>query len=216
MATYDITAEIRTAGETAATIRKNKKVPGIVYGKTQDPISFCLDSSDFLRLYRKAGESSIINLKVGKEDLEVLVHQTQKHPITGDFTHVDFYAITRWEALQTNIQISFVWESQAKKDGAIIEESMKEISVKCLPRNLVDHFEADLSLLKEAGQFIRVSDLGIDPEKYELVADSEDVIASAITPRVEVVEDTAPEVELPEGVADESTEWNEGEADKAG
>lgn len=215
MATFDITGEIRTANETASTIRKNKKVPGIVYGKTQDPISFCLDSSAFLRLYRKAGESSIINLKVGKEDLEVLVHQTQKHPITGDFTHVDFYAITRWEALQTNIHINFVWESQAKKDGAIIEESMKEISVKCLPRNLVDHFDADLSLLVEAGQFIRVSDLGIDPEKYELLASEEDVVASAVTPRVEIIEDTAPEMELPEWVAEENNEWDNSEADKS-
>ena len=82
MATFTITADIKGVSEKASEIRKSKKVPGIVYGKTQDPIAFSLDSSDFLRLYRKAGESNIINLKVGKEDIEVLVHQTQKHPVT--------------------------------------------------------------------------------------------------------------------------------------
>ncbi len=217
MATYALTADIRTKDERAADIRKRKKVPGIVYGKTQAPISFCVDSSDLLRLYRKAGESNIINLKVGKEDIEVLVHQTQRHPITGDFTHIDFYAITRGEALQTNIHINFIGESEAKKEGAIIEESMKEITVKCLPRNLVDHFDVDLWLLKEAGDFIRVSDLGIDPEKYEVLVWEDDVVASAIMPKIEVIEDTAPEMELPEWVAEEwaTEEWAEGNEQKS-
>ena len=202
MATYAITADIRTMDTKPATIRKSKKVPGIVYGKTQAPIAFSVDSSDFLRLYRKAGESNIINLKVGKEELEVLVHQTQKHHITGEFTHVDFYAITRGETLQTQIHFNFIGESPAQKEGAIIEEIMKEISVKCLPRNLVDHFDVDLGILKEIGDAIRISDLWIDTEKYELSVHDEDVVATASAPKVEVIEDTAPEMELPEGAAD--------------
>ena len=203
MATFALSADIRTTDEKPASIRKTKKVPGIVYGKTQAPIAFSLDSSDFLRLYRKAGESNIINLTIGKEELEVLVHQTQKHHITGEFTHVDFYAITRGEALQTQIHFNFVGESPAQKDGAIVEETMREISVKCLPRNLTDHFDVDLALLKEAGDMIRVSDLGIDLEKYELSVPLEDVVASAVMPKVEVIPDEAPEDELPEDVKED-------------
>ncbi len=207
MATFAITADIRTKDEKASTIRKNKKVPGIVYGKTQDPISFCVDSSDLLRLYRKAGESSIINLKVGKEDLEVLVHQTQKHPITGDFTHVDFYAITRGEALQTNIAFNFIWEAPAQKEWAIVEEIMKEVSVKCLPRNLVDHFDVDLSLIKTVDDSIRIADLNIDSDKYELSVAEDELVVSASMPRVEVIPDEAPEAELPEWAEAEADEW---------
>lgn len=191
MTTFAITADIRETSEKTSLLRANKKVPGVVYGKTQEPISLMLDNSDFLRLYRSAGESSIIALKVWKKDLEVLIHQTQKHPVTGDFTHVDFYAITRGEKVTTHIHFNFVWTSPAVKDGAIITESMKEIEVKCLPRNLVDHFDIDISLLKESGDVIRVSDLTIDREKYDISGYEEDtVIVSATLPRSAVEEET--------------------------
>ena len=126
MTSFAITADIRHTNQKTSEIRKSRKVPGVVYGRTQEPISIVLDSSDFLRLYRKAGESNIIDLKVGKLELEVLVHQTQKHPVLGDFTHVDFYAITRGEKLTTKVHFNFVGESAAAKEGAIIEEMIKE------------------------------------------------------------------------------------------
>lgn len=194
MTTFAITADIRAVTDKTSHLRKSKKVPAVVYGKTQEPISLVLDASEFLRLFRKAGESNIIDLKVGKQDLEVLVHQTQKHPVTGDFTHVDFYAITRGEKVTTNIHFNFIGESAAVKEGAIITESMKEIEVKCLPRYLTDHFDIDLALLKEAGDVIRISDLGLDSEKYDISGYEEDtVIASATLPRAAVEEDESEE-----------------------
>lgn len=186
MTTFAISADIRDTSEKTSHIRASKKVPGVVYGKTQEPISLMLDSSDFLRLYRKAGESSIIDLKVGKLDLEVLVHQTQKHPVSGDFTHVDFYAITRGEKLSTKIALNFVGEAPAAKEGAIIQELVKEVEVHCLPRNLVDHFDVDLSLLKAEGDTVRFEDLGVDGEKYEHHYENDMVIASATMPRAAV------------------------------
>lgn len=196
MTTFAITADIRESDLRASDIRKLKKVPAVVYGKTQEPISITLDASDFLRLHRKAGESNIINLKVGKKDLEVLVYQTQKHPISGNFTHIDFYAITRGEALQTKIHFNIIGESEAIKEGAIIEEHTKEVEVKCLPRNLVDHFDVDITVLKEAGDMIRISDLKLDTEKYEILTSLDDVIVSATLPKAIVAddEDTTEEV----------------------
>lgn len=194
MTTFAITADIRAVTDKTSHLRKSKKVPAVVYGKTQEPISLVLDASEFLRLFRKAGESNIIDLKVGKKDLEVLVHQTQKHPVTGDFTHVDFYAITRGEKVTTHIHLNFTWESAAAKNGAIITESIKEIEVRCLPRYLTDHFDVNLSLLKEAGDVIRISDLGLDSEKYDISWYEDDtVIASATLPRAAVEEDESEE-----------------------
>lgn len=193
MTTFAINADIRATDERASDIRKSRKVPGIVYGKTQDPISFTLDSSDFLRLYRKAGESNIINLKVGKVELEVLVHQTQRHPVSWDFTHVDFYAITRWEKLTTNITFNFIGEAPAAKEGFLIEEIVKEIEVKCLPRDLVDHFDVDLSSIKSDADSIKIEDLNIDAEKYELSVNLEDVVVTCSVPKVVVDEDPVDE-----------------------
>ncbi len=207
MTTFSIGAEVRTPDQKATHIRKNKHVPAVVYGKTQEPISLCMDSSEFLRLYRKAGESTIIDLKVGKIELEVLVHDTQKHPVTWDFTHVDFYAITRGEKLTTNIHITFVWDAPAVKEWAIVEELTREIEVKCLPRNLVDHFEVDISVLKEPGDVIRIEDMNIDEEKYEILTSEDAVIASATLPRAVV----ADEDEISEGEEWEETWDAEGE-----
>jgi len=179
MPTFGIQAEMREQDIKTSDIRKSKKVPGVVYGKTQD----------------------IIDLKVGKVELEVLVHQTQKNPVSGEFTHVDFYAITRGEKLTTKIQLSFIGESPAAREGAIIEELLREVEVSCLPRDLVDHFDVDLSLLKEEGNVIRVSDIAIDSEKYELSVNLEDVVASATMPKV---------VEEEEPVSEEGEEWEEG------
>jgi len=209
MTAYTITAEVRTGTEKTSQIRSSKRVPGVVYGKTQEPISFSVDASDLLRLYRKAGESSIIDLKVGKVELEVLVHQTQKHPVTGQFTHIDFYAITRWEKLTTKVQVNFVGESAAVREGAIIEEIIREIEVSCLPRDLIDHFDADLTLLAVEGDAIRVSDLKINTEKYDITLDLEDTVATAAMPRA-IVEEDPIEAEWAEAEWEEAKE-SEGE-----
>jgi len=159
MTSFAISADIRDVTQKTALIRSDRKVPGVVYGKTQEPISLVCDASDFLRLHRGAWESNIINLKVGKLDLEVLIQQTQKHPVTGEFTHVDFYAITRGEKLTANVHLNFIWEAPAAKEGLIVQEIMKEIEVKCLPRDLKDHFDVDLSTIVSEDSSIKVEDL---------------------------------------------------------
>lgn len=185
MTNLSLKADKRSADQVASKLRLEKKIPAVVYGKKTEAFSVSLEYSDFLRTYRKAGESNIISLQVGKDTIDVLVYAVQKAPVSGDFTHVDFYAITRGEALTANIHFNFIGESQGAKDGGILEELLKEIEVKCLPRNLVDHFDVDLTLLTEIGSTIKISDLKLDPEKYELSNDVEDVIAKVSAPREE-------------------------------
>ncbi len=188
MATLSLKADSRKSEEKVSELRKSKKIPAVVYGKKTDSQSIQVEYSDFLRTYRQAWESNIISLAIGKETLDVLVYNVQRAPVSGDFIHVDFYAITRWEALTTNIHFNFIGESDGAREGWILEEMMKEIEVKCLPRNLVDHFDVDLSKLTEIGSMIKIWDLGLDAEKYELSNDPEDVIAKVSAPREEEAE----------------------------
>ncbi len=189
METLSLKADQRNKDEKLSQIRQSKKIPAVVYGKNTESQLIQVEYSDFLRTFRKAWESSIISLDTGKEKLDVLVYNVQKAPVTGDFIHVDFYAITRWEALTTHIHFNFIGESQWAREGWILEELMKDIEVKCLPRDLVDHFDVDLSTLEEIGSMIKVADLWIDPEKYELSNDLEDVVAKISAPRVEEEEE---------------------------
>jgi large subunit ribosomal protein L25 len=107
MENINLNADIRTTEEKLSEVRASKMVPAIVYGKHQEPILIKMDNSDFLRTFRKAGESHIINLKVEKEQIEVLVHDIQREPVSGDFLHIDFYAITRGETVHTKIALNF-------------------------------------------------------------------------------------------------------------
>lgn len=214
MATFNLTADVRMKDESAKKIKQDKGLAGVVYGKTQDPISLKMAYSDFLRTYRKAGESQIIVLTVGKEEIEVIVHATQKEPVSGDFIHVDFYALTRGEKLTTKIAINFIWESAAVKDGGILQETTKEIEVSCLPRNLVESFDADLSKLENMGDTLTIADLNLDSEIYELTTlHAEDVLASVSEPKVEEVPDEAPEDDLP-GEEGEANSEEAGESEE--
>ncbi len=208
MESVTLNVDIRAQDEKVSHLRKEKIVPGVVYGKTQEPISIKIPNSDLLRAYRSAGESTIIDLKVGKKDVEALVHDVQRHPVTGDFTHIDFYAVTRGEKVSTKISLSFIGDAPAAKEGAIIDEVLKELDVKCLPRNLVEHFEVDLSKLVEVGDSIRFSDLGLDAEKYEISIQEDAVIVSASAPKV-VEEESETEV-----TGGESTDEGQGASDE--
>ncbi|MFC1797899.1 50S ribosomal protein L25 [Patescibacteria group bacterium] len=108
MENLDLNAQIRTTEEKLSEVRASKMVPAVVYGKHQEPIMLKMDNSEFLRTFRKSGESSIINLKAGKTELEVLVHEIQREPVSGEFLHIDFLALTRGEKVHTKIAFSFV------------------------------------------------------------------------------------------------------------
>ncbi len=201
MAKLVLNAEKRNTAEKTKVLRANRVIPGVVYGRTQESISIQMDASDLLRMYRTAGESSIINLKIKgiKEEIEVLFHDNQFEPVSGEFMHVDFYALTRWEKLTTKIHLNFIGDSEAVKEGAILSENVKEIEVSCLPKDLVSAFDVDLSLLKKEEDVIRLSDLNIDTSIFDIHnLHAEDAIAVANKAKVEVISDEAPENNIPE------------------
>lgn len=193
MENLHLNAEIRTTEEKLSEVRASKMVPAVVYGKHQEPIMLKMNNSDFLRTFRKAGESHIINLKAGETELEVLVHAIQREPVSGDFLHIDFLALTRGEKVTTKIALSFVWDSAAVKEWAILDEHIKEIEVKVLPKNLVDFIEVDLTILKEMGDSIKISELKIDLEKFDIITTDTIVISATKPAKVEEVATEAPE-----------------------
>lgn len=190
MENLNLNAQIRNNEEKLSEVRAAKMIPAVVYWKHQEPIAIKIDNSEFIKLFRISGESHIISLNIGKKSIEVLVHDIQREPVNGDFQHIDFFAITKGEKVHTKIHLSFVGTSKAVKEGAILEEHIKELDVKVLPKDLVDSFEVDLSKLVEMGDVIRVSDLGIS-SKFELHAHADDIVVSASKPaKVEIEEVT--------------------------
>ena len=205
MENLSLAAELRNTQEKTKDLRRNSIIPAVVYGHSQEAMSIQLDYSIFLKLFRISWESHIISLKVGKKSIDVLVHDIQKEPVSGDFTHIDFYAITKWEKLTTKIHLNFINNSEAaKSEWALIEEHIKELEVKCLPTDLVDSFDVDLSKLEKTWDHIRVVDLGIDTKKYEITVDENDIVVNASKPA---------KVEIEEPVEAAPVEWEASESD---
>ncbi len=194
MEKLNLNAQTRTTEEKLSEMRAAKMIPAVVYWKNQESIAIKVDYSEFLKLFRISGESHIITLVIDKKKIDVLVHDLQNDPVRGDYKHIDFFAVTKGEKVHTKIQLAFINESKAVREWAILEEHMKEIDVKVLPKDLVDSIEVDLSQLEEMGSNIRVSGLNVDISKFEILSNSEDIVVSASKPaKVEVVETDAPE-----------------------
>lgn len=179
MEKFTLTAEKRNKEDRLLDLRNSKMIPSIVYGKTQESTQIKVDYPSFLKLFRRAGTNHIIHLSVESKKMDVLVHDIQKNPVTWDFIHIDFYAITAGQKISVEIPLKFIGESQAKRDGAIIEEHMDVLEVKCSPKDLIDFIEVDMSALAAIGDNIKVSDLNIDTSKYEIESDLESVVISA-------------------------------------
>ncbi len=206
MKSFSIEAQIRAKDEDCKHLRKARKLPAVVYGKNQESISLTLDASDFLKLFRKAWESNIINLKFGKENIEVLVHDFQTEPVSGEYIHVDFFALTRGEKLKTMIHLNFIGDSEAVKEWAVLEELQKEVEVSVLPKDLVDHIDVDLSVLKEFDSNIKASELKV-PSTMELLTPADEVIVIAAKPKkLEEVSTEAPEAAVTGADEEEKTE----------
>jgi large subunit ribosomal protein L25 len=198
--------EKREAWENLKTLRASRIIPAVVYGHKQKATSIKLDSSCLLRAYRLAWENHVIELEVDGKKIDTLFHEVQKDPISWDIIHVDFYAITKGEKVHTYIPLNFVWSSKAKtEEWAIIEELVKQLEVKCLPIDLVDSIEVDLSMLEKTWDNIKVSDLKVSP-KIEILNSKDEVVAVAAKPKVEKIEDTAPVMELPADAKEEKSE----------
>jgi large subunit ribosomal protein L25 len=195
----------RSNDENVKHLRKEKLIPAIVYWKKQEPISVKIDYTEFLKLFRIAWETHIVNLDIEWNKIDVLIYEIVKDPVKWEYQHIDFYAITKWEKITTNIPLSFIGSSKSTVEWAIIEEHIKEIEVKLLPTDLVDFIEVNLEKLENIWDIIRISDLVIDREKFEILENPDDVVVAAIMPKEEKIEEEIVPIEWTEAML---VEWD--------
>lgn len=216
---YSLSAEKREIlGKKVKSLRQNNSIPAVVYGKGLETQHISLSLPVFTKLYAQAGTSTLVNLKIGDEKLiKVLVREPQIDPIYSKPVHVDFYQVNMKEKIRTEIPLEFIGESPVVIDmeGKLVH-NMDTIEVECLPEDLVQHIEVDLSKLLNFDDAIHVSELNV-PEKIEVLTDPELVVVVAQAPiseaelEAELAEPVSEEeavaaVEVEEGVAAEGEE----------
>lgn len=214
-----LNAQLRTEENgKAKSVLKYGMVPAVVYGSGTDNRSIKIKSLDFEKVFAEAGESNLIDLTIGDgQPVKVIIKDLQRSPLKNQIIHVDFYQVDMSKKIETMIPLYFSGESKAVKElGGVLVKSIDEVAVKCLPGDLVDHIEVDLSALATFDDVIRIKDLKV-PASVEILNDSEDAVASIIEQKVEEVEskEETETVLTEEGNSEETLEGTKEES-KAG
>ena len=176
---FSINAQPREAGHKNNTLRNEGKIPAVFYGPQEDTTSIVISEGEFLKVFNKAGTSTIINLEGIGDTKEALVYDVQYHPVTGKVLHVDFYIIERGKKVSVEIPIEFVGEAPAEKKGFIVVKQMHELEIEVRPSQIPQSLEVDLSKLEGQDDVIVVGDIKL-PESAEHLADKEEVVVSVV------------------------------------
>ena len=165
-------------------LREQGLIPGSVYCRGFTPQNIAFDKKAFIKLWKGAGESSLVDLTVGKEPaFKVLIASVDKHPVTEDILHVDFHQVRMEEKITAEVEISFIGIAPAVKElGGVLVKSLSKIRVSCLPGDLISSLEVDLSPLKAFGNYIHVKDLRL-PSAIKVLEKEDEVVVTVAAPR---------------------------------
>ena len=203
MATIEFTAFPRaTEGRGASRrMRRLGKAPGIVYGGTTPPQPIELDHNALIHALRnEVFHASILTMKVDGASTEVLLRDVQMHPFRNEVLHVDFQRIDATRKIHMKVPLHFVNEDLSpavKSQGAIVSHVMTEIDISCLPKDLPEFIEIDLSELDTAHS-LHVSGVKL-PAGVSIVSrrTGDPVVATAVVPKAVVeTEEVAAEGEV--------------------
>ncbi len=175
----------------ARRLRNDGTLPGVVYGDEKEPVSVTVDMHDFEQiLHHHVSESLLLEIELeGEGDISVLIKDVQHHPVTSDLMHVDLQRVSANKPIHVDVPIALIGESEGVKAGGTLDHVMHSIGVECLPKDLVEAFEVNVSGLK-IGDSLSVADMNLG-DKYKLLVDEDAIIASVTGPKSESDEDDA-------------------------
>ncbi len=184
MKTLTLQASKRTiTGKKVEELRKKGFVPAVLYGPDIENISISVPYSLFEKVYREAGESSLVNLIIDDgQAAKVLIQSIDSDPLSNRFVHADFFQVDMKEKLTIRIPIKFIGEPRAVKElGGILVKTVDEIEVRCLPDKLVSEIEVDVTSLATFEDAITMKDVVL-PEGMELHQHVDDMVATVTQP----------------------------------
>jgi large subunit ribosomal protein L25 len=210
-----IRAEKRAkTGKQVRALRREGKLPAVIYGYGIEPISILLDAHSASRTLAKATSSSLVTIELQGKQYPTLVREKQLDFIRNQLIHVDFLAVSMTEKITASVAIQMEGASPAVKDfNAILVTGLTELEVECLPADLPERFVVDVTGLAQIGDGIYVKDIPA-PANVEILDDPEEMIVVATAAAVEEIEEVA--VEGAEGAEPEVIEKGKKEEEEKG
>ncbi len=194
----DIRIEVEkreTTGTGAARrLRREGLVPAVLYTHGETATGLQLKHHLFEQMLRQhASESLLVELDFGSgETRNALVKEIQRHPLGGNVLHVDFQEVSMTEKIRFAMPVELTGTPQGVKNGGVLESLLYEIEVECLPGDLLENLEVDVSGM-QIGDNLTVADLPLDPERYLVLTPSDIAVAVVDMPRVEEEEEESEE-----------------------
>lgn len=221
---FDFTATTRneTGKKAARRLRSEHKIPAVVYGADKKPQAIFLQQNDVRKaLSHEAVFSHILNLIVDGKSEKVILKAMKRHQTKPLVMHMDFFRIKAGEKITMNVPLHFIGEEECPgiKEGGVVSHLLNDIELKCLPENLPEFIEVDISKL-ELDQSIHLSAISLPKGTeltIEITEENDPSLASIHRPRVEEepVEEKAGEEEGVEAAAEGEEETAEGEKGEA-
>jgi large subunit ribosomal protein L25 len=173
--------------EAARRIRREGNIPAVLYGRKTPTFHLTVKPEELKKILTSgAKENTLIGLKVkgpGSDKVGspvVMLKDLQIHPLDRSYLHADFYAVAMDEKIEVDIPVRLAGKAEGVKVGGIQQQAMREIRVRCLPSEIPEFLEVDVSALK-IGDSLHVRDL-TPPEKFEIVSEKKFTLASVVPP----------------------------------
>ncbi len=190
-------------GKHARRLYREGKLPAVVYGHNAKPTALTLDRLEFQKVFVKSGRTHLVDLHIDGKAEKVLVREIQTHPRRLGPIHVDFYQVDLEEKIRVEVPIRLTGESAAVKRGdADILQPIHELEVECLPTDIPEGFDVDISALADIEDELRVSEIAV-PEGVTVLADADELVVKIVPKR---------EMRVEEGPIAEAAVAVEGEA----
>jgi large subunit ribosomal protein L25 len=166
-------------GNTGKKLRRQGILTAVIYGfNVSTPINISLQYNEFEKIYRKSGNTSVLDIDIDGKKFHTLVHDLQFHPVKDTFLHVDFLVVNLKKSVEAEVPLTFIGvPNPVKQDGAILNKSIEHVTVSALPDSIPQEIVVDLSMIITANDSIRVSDLKLN-KGVEMITPLDEVIAS--------------------------------------
>ena len=222
MADLSLAAATRAErGRHVHALRRDGKVPAVLYGHNREPLALVADAHDLERLWMRAGRTHLLDLKVdGGKATKVLIRDLQRDPRSARVIHADFLAVNLREKLTADIPLVTVGDAPAVTETkvGVLTQTVSTLRVECLPTDLPAQLNVDVSGLAEIDQAVHVRDLVLPEGVALLHADPDEVVVKVSALRLAVEEEEeapAAEAEGEEGAAAEAPAAEGGESEEA-
>jgi large subunit ribosomal protein L25 len=173
-------------------------IPGIIYGRGKEAVPVVVDGKDLVNvLALPTGMNTLVDLTVDGERDTVMIRELVREILYQDrFSHVDFLRISLNEKLEVQVPVHLTGEAEGVREGGILQQAMREVILKCLPTEIPEQVELDISNLA-VGQSLTVADLAVGAA-MEIVSDPSELVVTVLAPRI-VEEEPAEDAPAAEG-----------------